>query len=79
MLALNEEEALKIILGTPVNEAPISARLQQEEDEIKRKDSNQPSCESERGVSQNQEESKNQLESSYSQVRISNKMVTFHH
>lgn len=70
MLALNEEEALKIILGTPVNEAPISARLKQEEDEIKRRDSDQPSCEPESGVSQSQEESTNQLETSNSQVRI---------
>lgn len=31
MMALNEEEALKIILGTPVNESPIAARHRAEE------------------------------------------------
>lgn len=31
MMELNEEEALKIILGTPVNEAPIAAQVRAEE------------------------------------------------
>ncbi len=31
MMAFNEDEALKIILGTPVNETPIAARMCEEE------------------------------------------------
>ena len=37
-MTLNEEEALKRILGTPVNETPISARLRAEERAAETKD-----------------------------------------
>lgn len=38
MMALNEEEALKIILGTPVHETPISAKLRAEESNAEKND-----------------------------------------
>ncbi|XP_034251665.1 pleckstrin homology domain-containing family M member 1 isoform X2 [Thrips palmi] len=40
MMALNEEEALKIILGTPVNETPIAAKLRAEESNAEKGDTN---------------------------------------
>lgn len=42
MMTLNEEEALKRILGTPVNETPISARLRAEETAAESKGNSAP-------------------------------------
>ncbi|KAK3932524.1 Pleckstrin homology domain-containing family M member 3 [Frankliniella fusca] len=42
MFPFNEEEALKIILGTPVNESPLSARVRAEETSTDQRESRRP-------------------------------------
>lgn len=50
MMAMDEEEALKRILGTPVNETPILAKLRAEENTVERGDFNNESSTTEKGI-----------------------------